>query len=118
MSATRDKSQKVAFVYSNLYQLYKKEKAQKSVPPQRHSNIIRTGEVKRVSEGLRPGLKIHAYQPIELKSSKKEPVVSHGNSRSTTVEGLKKNLERLQALQSRLQFMLVDLEEYLKKSSN
>ena len=81
MSATRDKSQKTTFVYSNLYSLYRKGKeaaAQSNVseapsaepayfamPSER--NVLKTADLKREA-----GVKIEAYKPTELLSKRIE----------------------------------------------
>ena len=56
MSASRDKNQKLAFIYSNLYKVYQEEK----------SNLPFKGAVLGAGHGLKPGLKVHAYKPMEL----------------------------------------------------
>lgn len=104
MSATRDSSQKPTFVYSNLYALFRKsrEAAQASeaqlsstfVPPVR-------GEV----------LKAQAkeYRPVEFLSARR----TRESAPSQPVEDLKKSLHGLKELQSKLKFLLSELETEL-----
>jgi len=114
MSASRDKSQKCAFIYSNLYKIYKDEKELKQAIPA--APVIK-GAVVGVIQGMRPGLKIHTYKPMELTPETLKDNKEEGTPRSAsvTLEGLKTSLNELESLHHKLHFMLDDLEQYLKK---
>lgn len=88
MSATRDKSQNIAFVYSNIYQLYKKAQAK----PEMNARIFRADEL--------GSIQIKKFEPKKLE---KNPV-----------DDLKSNINRLQDLHSKLRFMLAELEDLVK----
>jgi hypothetical protein len=120
MSATRDKSQKITFAFTNFYQLYKKGKeaaqtAQPSAPlevpqmpsppsfdPRRHVLKVELGSP----------LAVHAHRPAEFigKRVAKPPVLQQ----STAIVTLRENLKSLTDLHSRLKFMLEELEELVK----
>jgi hypothetical protein len=88
MSAIRDKNQKFTFVYSNLYQLYKKEAEEKQIP----TGFERvSGQVIKTQDLHRP----------ELAG---DPLMS-----------LKENLQALSKLHERLKFMLTELEDLVKE---
>lgn len=71
MPASRDKSQRIAFVYSNLYQIYKKSKEEggqtASTPtrsvsrPASSSHVLRVGDLK--SGRLGDEIKIRTFKP-------------------------------------------------------
>lgn len=145
MSATRDRSQRVTFVYSNLYKIYRAgvDAAKKAEIPEN------TGKSEARSEGLRPGLrtqpegresevlsrlnrshvlksgqlkygvKVREHQPTEFiakrvtESRRAAPAAqAAAPARSEApIESLKRNLEQLQDLHSRLRFMLRELED-------
>jgi hypothetical protein len=138
MSATRDKSQKIAFVYSNLYELYKKgkEAAQSAeVPPaaQTQTPIVdQNPEAEPRPFGARPGLTTsrvikasdpaaaQAYTPPSFTAKRFEPrrvstpAVLHqarAKVRDEDLKSLRSSLEQLQNLHARLRFMLGELEE-------
>lgn len=102
MSATRDKSQKFTFVYSNLYSIYKKGlKTENSVsvsaPPPAPAPVIRS------------------YTPAELIGKRvPRPAVIRTDAESP-IQSLKQNLQQLNELQARLRFMLKELEELIKE---
>ena len=103
MSANRDKSQRIAFVYSNLYRIYKEGNA-------------RTLEVQ--SEGVRPGLStvLHVQKNESKAAGGLRELPSDPQTTSVQNEaivGLKNNLKQLNDLQSRLRFMLKELEEVI-----
>jgi len=107
MSATRDKSQKIAFVYRNLYEIYRKGKQGESNSTNRMPHIIKVGQTNPVQEGLRPGLRVHAFKPMEIRKKSSPSRV--------TLNGLKTNIDELKDLHSRLRFTLGELESLLKK---
>jgi hypothetical protein len=141
MSATRDKTQKFTFVYSNLYQIYKqgKEAAIKAdLPPFVHN---RSSEVSKSTRVLKTGdlnqnpsvaPKVNRYEPVEfLKVPAKPirvpnpvipkpeviaPVTPEADKiQNQAIESLKQNLQQLDDLHSRLQFMLKELEDLVKE---
>ena len=139
MSADRDKSQRLAFVYSNLYQLYKKEQAAKpeakvevKTEPEETSALLKTAEIKvpnPITSEPKPVVQIRSYQPVEILGKRieslrqKEEALAAGKARNqvefkpqanATLEGLKTNLKSLNELQSRLHFMLKEIEELAK----
>lgn len=136
MSASQDKNQKTAFVYSNLYQLYRKgkeaaqsapvntiqtsvaEEARKSyfqlpstLPSEK--NVLKSGDLK--SE-MAP--KVNAYHPPSLLAKRlvdKPQALNQVNpTQSAAIESLKSNLKSLNDLHSRLRFMLEELEDLVK----
>lgn len=133
MSATRDKSQKLTFVYSNLYELYKK-----GVEAAKSAEIKdENPEAEPRPFGARPGLttaglttsKIikaesaeaaRAYTPPSFTAKRFEarrvatPQVIHqvrSQQHQASVDSLKNSLQQLQGLHSRLKHMLGELEE-------
>lgn len=133
MSATRDKTQRFSFVYSNLYQIYKKGKenadhsestpdptipiappvaiVKKSISP-----VIKTGELKQQNPEIRPynppefiGKRI--VRPEVIAASKSSPVIPP----TAALESLKQNLKSLNDLHARLRFMLQELEQLVKE---
>ncbi|MEK6706073.1 MAG: hypothetical protein AABZ06_09815 [Bdellovibrionota bacterium] len=121
MSATRDKSQKFAFVYSNLYKIYRDDEAN-----QNHANaipsaakgyqsgiVIKTGNLKQAST-----IAVTPYTPPQFITHRiapktNQPAISH-HIEAEAIADLKKNLQHLNDLHSRLRFMLKELEELIK----
>jgi hypothetical protein len=141
MSATRDKNQKTTFVYSNLYQLYKKGKeaaVQAEVPvakaPVQSSQILK---VENLNEPTFAKIKVSSYNPTEFIQKRVEPKpailkvaeqtsfvrpMSVANEapiaaavENPVIDSLKQNLKSLNDLHSRLKFMLQELEELVKE---
>lgn len=130
MSANRDKSQKIAFVYSNLYQLYRKGKdaamnAETAgfvrVSASTGTNVLKTEDVR---EGNALGLRVREYNPTALigKRFEKPAFLKAGAvpakapvQAPAPLEGLKQNLQALNDLQAKLRFMLQELEELVKE---
>lgn len=164
MSATRDSSQKVAFLFTNLYQVYRKEKGAASP-------VLKTGDLKvgvpvlseqaetagrdasagksedlvATSRTLSPAkiqanqIKVTAFEPRDFcatpgaRSTKTAaaPTPAHPNARTLVrkpsflrqaadasdpaLERLQKSLLQLQEIQSRLHFMLEELEQIVGK---
>ncbi len=131
MSATRDKTQKITFVYSNLYEIYRKgvERARNSdSAPQ--ATVTHSGAVTSVviKAGQSPGLRtsaaapvVNPYTPAELIGKRvAKPAVIQAPQVArelpvSPVEELKANLKTLNDLQSRLRVMLRELEELVKE---
>ncbi len=110
MPASRDQTQKVAFVYSNLYQIYKKGKS---------AAVL--SETSGALGVIAP--KIESYKPVEFLSKRVDPTPASGFEPIKTapaqtppqpLEGLRKNLESLNELHSRLKFMIQELEDLVK----
>ena len=121
MSASRDKTQKVTFVYSNLYQLYKsgKETAQSAevnaAPVAVNRNVLKTEDLRKAAVSPATQPKVSNYVPTEFigrRLPKPEAIAEHSNS---AVDSLKKNLEQLNDLHARLRFMLKELEDLVKE---
>ena len=138
MSATQDKSQKTTFVYSNLYQLYKKGKEAAvnaphvptanepshieaphfAVPSSR--NVLKSNDLKAQTEKL--GVQVREYNPASLMKKrvatppvlKAAPLSSASTSSNPALLALKENLKNLNDLHARLRFMLQELEELAK----
>jgi hypothetical protein len=141
MSATRDKDQKIGFVYSNLYHLYKKgveaAKAAPEVPQGAGFAAPASAPAARLTDapvGLTRGkvLKsghaetIESFRPAELLGKRVElaqkrpvyapkPQVLRQTPAAPAIQGLKQNLEKLNDLHARLRFMLQELEDLVKE---
>jgi hypothetical protein len=137
MSASRDKSQKTAFVYSNLYQLYRKgkEAAQNANPAESlqdvrndifqlpnpagtlasEKNVLKSGDLKAEAAPT-----VSAYQPPSLLTKRiveKPKALQQAQmpAQSAAIQSLKDNLKTLNDLHSRLKFMLEELQELVKE---
>ena len=120
MSATRYNSQKIAFVYSNLYQIYRQGKETAAQSPVLKAQDLRADSVQ--AEAPVAAVKISPYSPMELigkRVQKPEALkVAEGiqsASSPSPIEGLKNNLKTLNDLHSRLRFMLKELEDLVKE---
>jgi hypothetical protein len=175
MSASRDKSQKIGFVFANLYQIYRKEKegaqtliqnakdeakqAQNIAQPKplaplglTTSRIIKAGTQAANSVSPFATVRVRSFTPAELlakrisaksaearaeaptvqQSPAPEPAtiaavlaaanamkdranrMSVQSSQNEAIDSLKKNLNSLTDLHSRLKFMLKELEDLVK----
>jgi hypothetical protein len=135
MSATRDPSQKHTFVYSNLYQLYRKGKdaasnatvpapAAKAEPAReedaRSTRGIASGRIIKIedmnSEAGAVGIRVARHEPPQLLGKRIEanrtvPTPKADLVRRQALNGLRDNLRQLQSLHERLRFMLKEIEE-------
>lgn len=110
--AIRDNSQKVGFVYTNIYQLYKKAK---QAEPQAPSNarVFRADEIE--------GIKVTKFEPRVFSKPAVNPETTQSAPAAREVKGtnpfddLKANLDRLTDLHSKLRFMLNELDDLVKK---
>src|SRR5438105_4128118 len=118
MSATRDKNQKVAFVYSNIYQLYKNEKRALENEKTLASPLVVNHKVPAVDSGkvLKTGalgVKISEYQPqefitkrIETREMKnrlvQKPEYLSQPATNPVIDSLRENLGALNELHSKL----------------
>ena len=135
MSASRDKSQRVAFLYTNLYQLYRKEKGSDQLDKHQvksgldklsmlsfstdavkratfHSNIIKAGQAE--AKSVQP--LAAKYHPRNLENAQPhplDPLRLPGADRA--VVDLRENVQRLQGLQKRLRFMLNEIDDLSPK---
>lgn len=152
MSATRDKSQKIAFVYSNFYHLYKKGKtaarnanvdASAEAPRKelRLNSVVQTAvddakpvvlQVQPPLNGLngaimsepQPQIEVRNYEPIEFMQKRLDNAkkLAHARNvqnkkaadRNREIASLKRNVQQLDGLQKKLNFMLRELEDLLK----
>lgn len=109
MSATQDKTQKVTFVYSNLYHLYRKgkEAAQSAELVTTESGmVLKSGNLAEAK------VSVQEYQPVEFL---KFPKLQKDQETIEAKASLQSQMKRLDDLQSRLKFMLMELEELTKK---
>ncbi|MEW6055975.1 MAG: hypothetical protein AB1540_05110 [Bdellovibrionota bacterium] len=104
--ANRDRSQNVGFVYTNIYELYKKSK-EEAAPLTSNSRVLRAEELGNI--------KITKFQPRSLSQNQSAAPVSDSNSEqpkgANPFDDLKSNLNRLQDLHAKLRFMLKELED-------
>ena len=124
MSANRDRNQRATFVYSNLYQLYKKNPEAPVAPqtpaelPGQTGTVLKCGDRRVVAN----------YQPMTLIARKAEAARELAPTLASTAEAieapapeanglssLKENLKTLNDLHARLRFMLKELEELVKE---
>ena len=131
MSAHRDQSQKFTFVYSNLYQLYKKGKdaainatipksdAQSdelSSKKQDDLKGVETSKIIKASQYQQNGsvVQVRDFTPPSFVAKRIENdknLASPTIDRTNAIQQLKDNLKTLQGLQERLNFMLTEIEE-------
>lgn len=106
--ATRDTSSKIGFSNTNVYVLYKKAKQEES-NQQAAAAAYQSGKIIR-PEDSSPH-KIEKFEPAQIASA---PAMHHDEhalfSQLESIDHLKKNMERLQELHSRIRIMLNDLE--------
>lgn len=124
MSATRDSSQKHAFVYSNLYHLYRKGKDAAGAAPvpsdATSTQGIVTGKIIKADE-MAPGmlgLRVARHEPpallgkrLGLNTGREMRPAKVDLARREAIDGLRNNLKSLQSLHERLRFMLKEIEE-------
>lgn len=143
MSATRDKSQKTTFVYSNLYQLYRKgvEAAKNAEVPAApvapavessssyvtlgfnrtpsSSNVLKARDLKQeaVQPYNPPSLLTKRIVHSPLKTEFKTSVVEKVSTpvADPAIKSLRENLQNLNELHARLRFMLQELEDLVKE---
>jgi len=130
MSATRDTTQKFTFVYSNLYQIYRKGKEAATsapIPPAMSAEKLKSLGVQsgRVikADDFNSSQNVHVvrHEPPRFLAKRLE---THRASSKTTlhpqrkeaIDGLRDNLKTLKGLHERLRFMLKELEELTQNS--
>lgn len=108
--AVRDKSQGVGFVYTNIYELYKKARlaAEQDASASKEAS---THKVFRPEE-MGSDVKVTTFQPRALKvaESSLRSVPAPSARPSKAFDDLRGNINRLQDLHSKLRFMLHELE--------
>ncbi len=128
MSAYLDKSQGITFVYSNIFDLYKKAKesrldapfAVESLRGPAASGEPAMGRVIKAADMAKEATK--PFQPAELKNAERTFPVPMGvreaeekARRLKSVQGLQKNLNDLSSAHEKLRFLLQELETLTKK---
>jgi hypothetical protein len=122
MSAYLDKSQGITFVYSNIYQLYKKAKNAKLESP----FVIEKAKTEKVLKKMEQQ-KVEAFVPKELTNPSGQrafPVpmgVKEAEDKALkqnlkSLGDLKKNLANLSNAHEKLRFLLQELESLTKKT--
>lgn len=121
MSAYLDKSQGITFVYSNIFELYRKAKDAKLDAPF-------VAEMPRVMKAANPESKVEAFKPQELKPTPGErpfPVpmgVREAEEKAKRlnmrpVANIQKNISELTDAHEKLRFLLQELDALTKKKS-
>lgn len=103
--ALRDSSQKVTFIYTDLYKVYKKAKDASPITSE-SARVFRADEAE--------ALNAENYQPPRLATV----TIENGNTmvpRSSAFEDLRANINKLNDLHSKLRFMLKELEDLVSK---
>ncbi len=127
MSASQDKSQKVAFVFSNLYEIYRKGKSSAiasdpsailtASPFVANSRVLKHGDLAKGDRPSAPEPQIHAFTPIDLIGKRvKTPDALLSVGTNPALDSLKTNLKTLNDLHSRLRFLLKELEDLVEES--
>jgi hypothetical protein len=122
MSASRDKSQKLGFVYTNLYELYKK--APNAVPADplvspsapvvglTRGQVIKAADLEELSVSA-PS--VREFRAPELLGKRIQANTAPMKIHHPAIKNLKKNIDKLSELHSRLRFMLEELEDLVKE---
>ncbi len=126
MSATQDKSQKIAFVYQNMHALYRRGLEAAQAAPSATAPSL-TGVVRGKVIKAYENSSVQAHAPAHLIGKRIEipasiaapapvekPTLSMESQRNA-IESLQGNLKTLGDLHSRLRFMLKELEELVKE---
>jgi hypothetical protein len=119
MSAYLDRSQGVTFVFSNIYQLYKKAKAADPESPiaiERKIIKERQAKLASVEKFTPPELKAKEGQrhfPVPMGVREAEAKALKENTKS--MKEIKKNLSELTDAHEKLRFLLQELEALTKK---
>lgn len=128
MSANRDRNQRVAFVYSNFYQIYQKGKQAATEAPSIPSTGMTSAVIKAGDRR-----EVETFQPLSLLVPKQtrgpavleevkptaaalsSPLESADKMQIDALKSLKDNMKSLNDLHSRLRFMLKELEELVRE---
>lgn len=122
--AVRDKSQNVGFIYTNIYQLYKKAQNAEAGAVANAGASSEAAALKSDSRVWRAeelqGVKITKFEPRQFATTK--PLITPADvapapkaAPVNPFDDLKSNLNRLQDLHSQLRFMLKELEDLVNK---
>jgi hypothetical protein len=115
MSAYLDKSQGITFVYSNIFEIYKRAKDAKIDAP---------FVAERARVIIKEDAKVEAFVPKELKSEERAFAVPMGvreaeekamRRNMRPIAGLQKNLSELTEAHERLRFLLQEIDTLTKK---
>lgn len=117
MSAYLDKSQGVTFVYSNIFNVYKKAKEAKIDSP----FVVDRAPASRVIK--KEEAKVEEFKPVELKGERTFPVpmgVKEAEEKAMRanmrpIANLQKNLSELTEAHERLKFLLQEIDSLTKK---
>lgn len=138
MPAERDRSQKVGFVYSNIYELYKqsqvlakaeKEALKKGGALKSNSRVLRLDDLGNIKVTKFEPKELQKDQPVAIAEVLRQnsalgvnaKIVLHHPDAGTekkdeaAFQELKSNIERLQDMHSKLRFMLKELEDLVGK---
>lgn len=118
MSAYLDKSQGVTFVYSNIFDLYKKAKESKLDAPFVAERVIKAETLKNAQPFRPEELKAPATErtfPVPMGVREAEEKAKKLGARP--VANLQKNLNDLTDAHEKLRFLLQELESLTKKKS-
>ena len=104
--ANRDQSQKVGFVYTNIYELYKKSKNASTSLEQNEATtrVFRPEDLANI--------KVTKFEPRTFVKINAEREFKAGPNQ---FEDLKNNLNRLNDLHAKLRFMLKELEDLVNE---
>ncbi len=124
MSASRDSTQKVTFLYTNLHEVYKKAKnadlsAIEAAAPVAKAELahagLELGRVIKTDDLHAPAFsQVRRHMTPELKTVER-PAYLATSRENSTLSGLKDNLKQLNDLHSRLRFMLQEIEDLVKE---
>jgi hypothetical protein len=124
MSAYLDKSQGITFVYSNIYELYKKAKDAEPEAPfavERKTETLSSRVIKQTESVSKPV--VSEFKPKELKGERnfevpmgvREAEERAMKERAKPMNDLKKNLSEITDAHEKLRFLLQELESLTKK---
>jgi hypothetical protein len=118
MSAYLDKSQGITFVYSNIFELYKKAKDSKLDAPfvaEKSSRVIKAKDVKLDMFQARELTPPAGERPFPVPMGVKEAEEKRKNMRP--IANLQKNLSELTDAHEKLRFLLEELDSLTKKKN-
>lgn len=130
--SNESQNSKVKQLFSNVFQIHSAETpaapASTVSKPKRSSAVIKAGDMNQDRQLHQSQMKINAYVASEFFGAKdthfvkaspviKAPVSAEVNaSPEAALKSLKQNLKTLNDLQSRMKFMLQEIEEFVIKS--
>jgi hypothetical protein len=112
MSATRDSSQKIHFIPTNFYRLYRQ-----GLEAAKHADLrgIESGRIIKAAQAEARGVQ-EIQEPRKLRSSTFSPF-AQSSAVEQVVRELQGNLEELRAIQGRLRFYSREISEFTRKRS-